>query len=105
MKDSCYAKIYKTRSCLAPLGDIQHKALFGGYSLAVQDTVFAMVAKGELYLRASEECVEYFRKRQAPALAFTRHGRDVCLNYYKVDEALWQDEKQLLSLLSTTGKK
>ena len=32
------------------------------------------------------------------ALAFTRHGRDVCLNYYKVDEALWQDEKQLLSL-------
>ncbi|VDY43438.1 DNA transformation protein TfoX [Salmonella enterica subsp. enterica serovar Daytona] len=34
------------------LGTIQYRSLFGSYSLTVEDTVFAMVANGELYLRA-----------------------------------------------------
>lgn len=37
------------------LGKVQSRALFGGYSLAVDNTVFAMVAEGELYLRACEK--------------------------------------------------
>ncbi|VEB61159.1 DNA transformation protein TfoX [Salmonella enterica subsp. enterica] len=41
------------------LGTIQYRSLFGSYSLTVEDTVFAMVANGELYLRACEESVPY----------------------------------------------
>ncbi len=50
---------YKSQKYLASLGTLQYRSLFGSYSLTVEDTVFAMVANGELYLRAFEESVPY----------------------------------------------
>ncbi len=98
MKDESYVKISEARAYLSILGEIRSRALFGGYSLSVDDTIFAMVAEGELYLRASEQSVDYFRKEKAPLLTWFKRGRQVSLNYYKVDEALWQNAPQLIEL-------
>lgn len=59
MRALSYDRIYKSQEYLASLGTIQYRSLFGSYSLTVEDTVFAMVANGELYLRACEESVPY----------------------------------------------
>lgn len=59
MKKISYERIYKSQEYLSPLGEIHHRALFGGYTLAVDDAVFAMVSDGELYLRACEESAKY----------------------------------------------
>lgn len=100
MKDRSYVKISEARACLSILGEIRSRALFGGYSLSVDNTVFAMVAQGELYLRASERSIDYFRKQNSPLLSYYKRGRQVCLHYYKVDEALWQNPSQLIELSS-----
>uniref|UniRef100_UPI0020C57CEB TfoX/Sxy family protein n=1 Tax=Salmonella enterica TaxID=28901 RepID=UPI0020C57CEB len=55
MRALSYDRIYKSQEYLASVGTIQYRSLFGSYSLTVEDTVFAMVANGELYLRACEE--------------------------------------------------
>ena len=68
MKSISYQRIYLSQEYFSPLGDIQSRALFGGYSLAVEDVVFAMVSKGELYLRLCEESASYTVKRQPPLL-------------------------------------
>ncbi len=48
-----YDRIYKSQNIWR--GTIQYRSLFGSYSsLTVEDTVFAMVANGELYHRACE---------------------------------------------------
>lgn len=52
MKSLSYKRIYKSQEYLATLGTIEYRSLFGSYSLTVDDTVFAMVSDGELYLRA-----------------------------------------------------
>ncbi|AXD98069.1 TfoX/Sxy family DNA transformation protein [Salmonella enterica] len=98
MRALSYDRIYKSQEYLASLGTIQYRSLFGSYSLTVEDTVFAMVANGELYLRACEESVSYCVKHPPAWLMFMKCGRPVMLNYYRVDESLWRDQQQLVRL-------
>lgn len=100
MKKISYERIYKSQEYLTPLGEIHHRALFGGYTLAVDDAVFAMVSDGELYLRACEESATYCVKHPSSFLTLVKRGRPVLLNYYRVDEGLWQDRQKLLQLSS-----
>jgi len=100
MKKISYERIYQSTKYLSPLGDIEHRALFGGYTLAVDNTVFAMVSEGELYLRACEESAPYCVKNSASFLTLVKRGRPVPLNYYRVDETLWEDRDKLLKLSS-----
>lgn len=95
MENMTYKRIYESEECLSPLGSIHHRALFGGYSLSIDDTVFAMVARGELYLRVCEPEVGY---EVVPhrLLTLSKRGRPVSLNYYLVDESLWRDQSLLL---------
>lgn len=98
MKEQTYARIRESQHCLSTLGDIGYRPLFGGYSLFVKGVIFAMVAGGELYLRGSEECMAYFTGRSAKTLQYSKRGLPVQLNYYHVDEALWNDKSLLLQL-------
>lgn len=98
MKVHSYDRIYKSQEYLSSLGKIGYRALFGSYSLTIEDTVFAMVAKGELYLRACEQSVPYCVKHSPAWLTLMKRGRPVTLNYYQVDENLWGDRQQLLCL-------
>ncbi|WP_318376020.1 TfoX/Sxy family DNA transformation protein [Enterobacter sp.] len=98
MKDMSYQRIHESREYLSELGTIRHRTLFGGYSLSVDDTVFAMVAKGDLYLRACEQSAEYRAQHPAPLLTMMKRGRPVVLNYYRVDDSLWHDRDTLMKL-------
>lgn len=46
MKKLVCLRIHQFRACLSPLGKISCRPLFGGYSLAIDNTVFAMMAEG-----------------------------------------------------------
>lgn len=83
---------------LSPLGKIDTRSLFGGYSLSVEKVVFALVSEGELYLRACENMKAYVTERQPSPLVFIKRGMPVVLNYYRVDGTLWNDPSSLLSL-------
>lgn len=100
MKTITYERIYQSQEYLSPLGEIHHRALFGGYTLAVNEAVFAMVSDGELYLRACEQSAQYYVKQSSSFLTLLKRGRPVLLNYYRVDDGLWQDKERLLQLSS-----
>lgn len=97
MKKISYERIYKSQEYLSPLGEIHHRALFGGYTLAVDEAVFAMVSDGELYLRACEESAKYCVKNGSSFLTLMKRGRPILLNYYRVDDGLWQDRSGCFS--------
>lgn len=98
MKKRSYARIHQSKECLSPLGDISYRSLFGGYSLTIENVVFAMVSEGELYLRACEQTEVYFVNRAATQLLYNKRGRTIELNYFRVDEGLWNDQETLLKL-------
>lgn len=98
MKIHSYDRIYKSQEYLSSLGTIHFRSLFGSYSLTIRNTVFAMVANGELYLRACEQSVQYCVQHSPVWLTFLKRGRPVMLNYYQVDDTLWRDQQQLIQL-------
>lgn len=100
MKEQSSEKIHKTRTYLSSLGQVHSRPLFGGYTLALKGTVFAMVTDGELYLRACEQSIDYFQSGKNSALSFPKRGCIVHLNYYKVDDMLWQEPDRFLALSS-----
>ena len=93
-------KIEQTKQRLSALGTVESRTQFGGYSLSVEKTVFAVVAEGELYLRACEQVQPYISERKMRPLNFIKRGMPVELNYYCVDSALWSDDEQLIALSS-----
>lgn len=83
---------------LAPLGHVQSRTQFGGYALAVERVVFALIKEDQLYLRASEELREYVAEQPLEPLTFRKRGIAVSLNYYKVDDNLWAHPEHLVAL-------
>jgi len=90
--------VERSRQRLAALGHIESRTQFGGYALAVEKVVFALVNDDALYLRASEALQAYAAQQPMQPLVFRKRGSAVCLNYFRVDEALWRDPHQLLTL-------
>lgn len=99
MRDS-KQKIEQVKQRLAPLGTVESRTQFGGYSLSVAKTVFALVADGELYLRACEQAQPYISERKMQPLNFVKRGQPIALNYYRVDGVLWSDAEQLVAISS-----
>ncbi|ATA23561.1 competence-specific regulator [Brenneria goodwinii] len=96
MKHLCEKRILQSKHYFASLGDITSRSQFGGYSIAANKIIFALVSGGELYLRASKKDEQYFHDRNMPHLIYTKRGMPVPLNYYLVDESLWENTTQLL---------
>ncbi len=97
MRDS-KKRIENAKHHLAELGNIACRSQFGGYSLSVEEVVFALVSEGELYLRACEQVRPYITERKMVPLSFNKRGLPVELEYYRVDEPLWNEYEQLLAL-------
>lgn len=96
MKHLCEKRILQSKHRFASLGDITSRSQFGGYSIAANKIIFALVSGGELYLRASKQDERHFHSRNMSRLIYTKRGMPVPLNYYLVDESLWEDHGQLL---------
>lgn len=102
MKKISSLRFHQLQECLSPLGKISCRPLFGGYSLAIDDTVFAMVAEGKIYLKICEQSAEYRVVHATPLLTMRKNGRPVLLKYYQVDETLWGDSKTLFNLSASS---
>ncbi|WP_324028662.1 competence protein TfoX [Pantoea sp. JZ2] len=90
--------VLRSKQQLAPLGNVESRTQFGGYALAVERVVFALIKDDQLYLRASEALREYVAKRPLEPLIFRKRGMPVSLNYFRVDENLWCDPEHLVAL-------
>lgn len=98
MKSITTRKLAQVEDVLKTLGKIHCRSLFGGYSLTIDKASFGMLVDGELFLRAGEQSAEYFSQRNSTKLTFTRGGRPVHLNYYRVDNDLWNNPPLLVKL-------
>ncbi|WP_034913897.1 TfoX/Sxy family DNA transformation protein [Erwinia sp. 9145] len=91
-------KIAQAKQELIELGNIDSRSQFGGYSLAIDKVVFALVSEGELYLRACEQVKPYLIEHNMQPLCLKKRGIPIILDYYRVDSELWKAPGQLLTL-------
>lgn len=93
-------RIVQAKICFADLGKITTRSQFGGYGLLADGTMFAVIAEGELYLRATETLEPAFRARGMVNMTYLKRGAPMTMRYYWVDEALWSDYRALQCLAS-----
>lgn len=98
---------------------VRARPMFGGHGLYRDDTMFALLAKGELYLKVDAQSASLFEARGLRAFAFEAKGRVVRLSYHEAPpEALegdvamahwcdlaWQAALRSKSAVARRGKK
>ncbi|WP_431222907.1 TfoX/Sxy family DNA transformation protein [Serratia sp. L9] len=91
-------RIEQAKATFATLGKIATRSQFGGYGLLADGTMFAVIADGELYLRATESLEPTFRERGMVNMTYLKRGVPMTMRYYWVDEGLWLARRELLEL-------
>ncbi|WON78242.1 TfoX/Sxy family DNA transformation protein [Serratia sp. UGAL515B_01] len=98
MKGGSARRIEQAKIFFAELGKISTRSQFGGYGLLADGTMFAVVAEGELYLRATESLEPVFRGRGMTNMTYLKRGVPMTMRYYRVDERLWSERQELSAL-------
>lgn len=93
--------INKLLSCLPLHNDnqITVKSLFGGSGISCNEIMFAWVYEHNLYLRGHPQYLHLFVELNMQPLAFDTGVMVKLLQYYQVTDQLWQNEKELITII------
>ncbi len=80
------------RDVFRSLGPIQIRRMFGGQGIYQGETMFALVASGELYLKADDQTSEVFRNLGSRPFTYERRdGRAMATSYWLMPESALDD--------------
>jgi DNA transformation protein len=64
------------------LGPVRARAMFGGYGLYLDDAMFALIARGQVYYRVDEQTRELWAEEGGEPFVYTGKGRPVEMPYW-----------------------
>ncbi|MDC9597377.1 TfoX/Sxy family DNA transformation protein [Xenorhabdus anantnagensis] len=94
------ARLAQLQQGVSSLGKLKKKSQFGGIGLLIDGILFAISSDGELYLRGNSHAEVLFKARGMEKFIYSKRGIPVTLRYYRVNESLWQDQKQLFEYVN-----
>jgi DNA transformation protein and related proteins len=77
-------------------GPVLARSMFGGHGLYRDGVMFALLAKGGLYLKADEQSRSVFIERNLRAFSFTARGRTVQLSYHEAPPQALEDKVEMV---------
>jgi|SRR4051812_17963254 len=87
------------RDIFRSLGSIHIRRMFGGQGIYQGEVMFALVASGEVYLKADDETAGFFRDRDSRPFAYeTRDGRRSIMSYWLMPESALDDPDEAAQL-------
>ncbi|WP_262028933.1 TfoX/Sxy family protein [Microvirga sp. Mcv34] len=87
------------RDIFRSLGPVHIRRMFGGQGIYQGELMFALVASGEVYLKADDETVGFFRERGCRPFSFqTRDGRTTLTSYWLMPESALDDPDEAAEL-------
>ncbi len=69
---------------LTPLGPVKGRAMFGGYGIYFEDTIFGLIAWDTLYFKADERSKADYEALRAEQFAYEGDGGTVAFPYWEV---------------------
>jgi len=76
---------------LEPFGHCEARRMFGGFGIFHQGLMFALIADGNLYLKADDANREHFEVEGCEKFAYFKQEKRCELSYYTVPEAFFED--------------
>ncbi|KYN83925.1 DNA transformation protein [Vibrio cidicii] len=80
------------------LGAIKSRSMFGGFGLFADETMFALVVKDQLHIRADQNTTSLFEKQGLRPYVYKKRGFPVVTKYYAVTDSLWDNKTALMSV-------
>ena len=74
---------------LSPIGDVRSRAMFGGYGIFYEDSMFAIIAEDNLYFKVNESNRARYQKAQSKPFP---HG----ISYWEVPADVIEEDSKLL---------
>jgi DNA transformation protein len=68
---------------LMPLGPVRARGMFGGWGIFLDDTMFALIAGEELFLKADGDTEAKFAAAGAEPFVYSRDGESITMSYRK----------------------
>jgi DNA transformation protein and related proteins len=84
------------RELFAAFGSVTVRRMFGGAGIYAQETMFALVHDGVIYLKADGHNAPAFEREDLPPFAYaTRHGKRGVMSYRRMPDRLYDDPDEL----------
>jgi DNA transformation protein and related proteins len=83
------------KEIFSAFGPVSVRRMFGGAGVYADGTMFALVADGELYLKADEETIPAFRAAGAGPFVYGAKGRRVVMSYWRLPDRLLDEPDEL----------
>ena len=87
------------------LGDIPgttSRAMFGGWGVYKDGTIFAIISDGELYFKVYKSNQADYEKCGSHPFEYAREGRQVPLSYWLLPEEIMEDQEKLFAWAQTS---
>lgn len=83
------------KEVFSAFGPVSVRRMFGGAGVYAEGTMFALVAEGELYLKADAETIPAFRAAGAAPFIYGAKGRRVVMSYWRLPDRLLDEPDEL----------
>lgn len=95
------AFVTRVLGLLLPLGPVHAKAMFGGYGLCLDGTMFAIIVGERLYFKVDDESRAAFAKAGGEPFTYMRPGKDgakraVSMSYCEAPDGSLSSGRRLL---------
>ncbi len=77
---------------LRTFGSCEARRMFGGYGIFHDGLMLALIADGDLYLKADDETRERFEAESCQPFVYYRQDKPCQLSYYHAPEAFFEDQ-------------
>ena len=82
------------RDLFTGLGPVRVRRMFGGQGVFLDDLMFALEARGELYLKADAETASAFERAGSIQFVYTKDGRPMPMSYWRLPDAALDDPEE-----------
>jgi DNA transformation protein and related proteins len=83
------------------LSPVTSRSMFGGFGLFIEGTMFALVVKDKLHLRADDTTLKQFTSNGYKPYVYSKRGFPVITKYYALPDECWENPQDILAM----GKK
>jgi DNA transformation protein len=90
------------KEIFSAFGPVSVRRMFGGAGVYAEGTMFALVADGELYLKADADTIPAFRAAGVGPFVYGAKGRRVVMSYWRLPDRLL-DEPDVLAEWARTA--
>jgi DNA transformation protein len=86
----------------AAFGRVSVRRMFGCFGIYADGIMFALAARGVIYLKADDESAPSFRQEGGGPFTYaTKHGRHTSLSYWRLPDRLYDDPDELAAWART----